>query len=335
MAAVRDNALAKHLPDGVTPADRVLALASLGLTAGLVSTLTQLGFVFGCAQSLQRTYDPARCLQLIQDDRISVMANVPVFLELMLREPSFGRTDLSTLRHATTGGATVTLELLRAYAEQGVQLAQSYGLTEAGIFVATMPGDEVEGHLGSAGRAVMHGEIRIVDDEDRELPPTEAGEIIYRGPGIMREYWNQPDATASTLRGGWLHTGDVGTLDAEGYLTVCDRKKDMIRSGGLNVYPAEVERVLGGIPGFEDIAVVGVPDDRWDEVGMLVIGASAVVADLDVLREVCAAHLASYKHPHHVVRLGDALPRNASGKIRKVDLRERFPVPPPDAVSLR
>ena len=335
MAAYARTPSPKHLPDGVTPADRVLALASLGLTAGLVSTLTQLGFVFGCAQSLQRTYDPAHCLQLIQDDRISVMANVPVFLELMLREPSFGRTDLSTLRHATTGGATVTLELLRAYAERGVQLAQSYGLTEAGIFVATMPGDEVEGHLGSAGRAVMHGEIRIVDDEDRELPPTEAGEIIYCGPGIMREYWNQPDATASTLRGGWLHTGDVGTLDAEGYLTVCDRKKDMIRSGGLNVYPAEVERVLGGIPGFEDIAVVGVPDDRWDEVGMLVIGASAVVADLDVLREVCAAHLASYKHPHHVVRLGDALPRNVSGKIRKVDLRERFPVPPPDAVSLR
>ena len=332
--SVRAAGEGKAWCDGVTWNDRVLCHAPLAMTAGCVTLFAQGCLVTGATLVLVREFDPALALDLIENERISLITGVPVFLQMMIAQPDFDQRDLSSLKWITTGGASVPLELIAAWQARGVSMTQAYGLTEASGGCVYLNGADAARKIGFAGVPIMQTRLRIVDTEGKALPANEVGEILVQGPGVMKEYRNRPEETAAALAGGWLHTGDLGLLDEDGFLKVVDRKKDMIISGGINVYPAEIERALASVPGIGDFAIIGVPDDKWGEVPMLVVADTSSL-DLAALQTSCASELADYKRPRFLVDHREPLPRNVSGKILKPSLRERYHPIPADAVDLK
>jgi long-chain acyl-CoA synthetase len=253
---------------------------------------------------------------------------IPAMINALVRDPAVGKHDLSSWRLLFYGGAPISEDLLRrCFAQLPCGLAQGYGQTEATHTVCVLTEDDHrraldEPHLlSSCGRPLIGVEARVVDDDGGVLPPDAIGEVIVRAPNVMKGYWNQPKATAETVRDGWLHTGDLGRFDAEGYLTLVDRKKDMIVSGGENVYSAEVENAMAGHPAVVEAAAIAVPDDKMGErvhaVVVLAEGAAASEADL---REHCRATVAGFKLPR-TFEFTDALPKTAAGKVRKAELR--------------
>lgn len=318
---------------GLTSADRVLCVAQLGVAGTLLATWSLTCLVAGATMVLERTFDASDSVALIEERRVTTMFAVPIFFERMAGQAHFGTADLSAFRHAVTGGASVTHELLRQFHARDIPLVQGYGMTEscaAGTFLSDR---ESEVRLGSSGIPLIGHEVRITDDDGRDRPPGEPGEILLRGPGVLREYHRAPEATAAALHGGWLHSGDIGYLDDTGYLYVVDRKKDMVITGGFNVYPAEVERALAGLGGL-DLCVIGVEDERWGETPVLVVHAEAGELDLDAVRSTLVRTLADFKRPRHVVVSDAPLPRSALGKLVKHELRQRYPVLPPSAIAL-
>jgi fatty-acyl-CoA synthase len=249
---------------------------------------------------------------------------VPVIYQSMISHPRWGDTDLSSWRVASSGGAAVPESIIRAVQARGVPMAQGYSLTEASAAATVLAPRDALRKLGSAGLAVIHGRIMVGDENDRPVAPGEVGEILVGGPQNMIGYWNRPDESAAALRNGWLHTGDIGRLDDEGYLYVVDRVKDMLISGGLNVYPAEIERLLTPLPGLVEVAVIGVPDERWGETpAVIAVGDPAVVTPATVL-EACTGRLADYKLPRYLVVRDDPLPRNMSAKVQKRVLLDSY-----------
>jgi fatty-acyl-CoA synthase len=203
-------------------------------------------------------------------------------------------------------------------------MQQAYGMTEAAPGCTVLDSADAERKVGSAGRPVFFTDVRVVDLEGREVAPGEVGEVVVQGPNVMAGYWQEPEQTAAVLREGWYHTGDAGSLDSEGFLYIRDRYKDMIISGGENVYPAEVESALLELPMVVEAAVIGVPDETWGEVGLaLVVPAPGHPADPDALRAALRERLAGFKVPREV-RFLDELPKTATGKIRKPDLRAQY-----------
>lgn len=332
--SVRAGGLAKVLAEGITHRDRLLIPVPLAFTGSCISLFFQMGLVPGATSVIVRDFDPLRCLELVESERISMMTAVPVVYETMLRHPRIDSIDLSSLWSFTSGGAPVSLELLRAWQARGVSMTQAYGLTEASGGCVYLNAQDAERKLGSAGRPMLHTEIRVVDADGQDLGPGEVGEIIVRGPSVMKGYLNRPEETAATIVDGWLHTGDLGTLDDEAFLSVVDRCKDMFVSGGINVYPAEIERALARLPGVTEMAVIGVPDPTWGEVPLLVVPDAATV-DLDTLRAISTADLADYKRPRYVVGHGGPLPRTLGGKVVKRDLRDRYRALPPGILDLK
>ena len=313
--------------------ERMLLPMPLAYTAGAVFFMRD-GVNAGCTTWFLRQPTGEAMLGLIERERITSVQGVTVLFEAMLQSPRFASTDLSSLTHALTGGAMVTRHLLEAWQARGVQLVQGYGQTEsAGSHIAILAGEDAKRKMGFCGRPMPNLDLRIVDGEGNALPPGTPGEIWVRGSSIMTGYLNRPEETAAALAGGWLHTGDIGLLDAEGYLKILDRTKDMLISGGLNVYPAEIEKVLGDVPGLEEFCIIGVPDPRWGEVPMIVASGSAPV-DMDRLLLRCRQELADYKRPRYLVRHADPMPRTLSGKITKGVLRALYCEVPEDAVLL-
>ena len=252
------------------------------------------------------------------------MMAVPAMLAAMAAtyDPSL---DTSSLRVLSTGAAPVPLPLLERFGELGIAILQAYGIAEAGGAVAVLDSADALDHLGSTGKPLLALEMRIVGPGGAEVPAGEPGEIVVRGPAVTTGYWNLPEVTAEAIVDGWFHTGDIGVVDEDGYLTIRDRVKDMLISGGENVYPAEVESVLSGHPAVADIAVIGQPSSRWGE------SACAVVVpgegfDAEDLLAWSRERLAGFKVPRASCPVED-LPRNASGKILKHELRDRFPGP--------
>ncbi len=234
---------------------------------------------------LEKSFDPAATLATIERERITSMLGVPTMYQMMADDPAFAAADLSSIRDFLCGGAPLPVALIARYQERGLGFIQGYGLTEAAPNCLILPKEDAVRKAGAAGRPYFYADVRVVDGPGNEVGPGGSGEIVVGGPGVMKGYWNRPEATAETLRGGWLHTGDVGAIDDEGYVTIVDRVKDMYISGGENVYPAEVEKVLAGHPAIAEAAVIGVADERWGESGKaIVVLRAAANADPEEIR---------------------------------------------------
>ena len=289
----------------------------------------------GAANALPatRSFDPPAIFAAIERYRVTTMFMAPTMIHMLTTSGVHHRYDLSSLHTVFYGGAPMYVEqqqeALRTF---GPIFCQLYGQGEAPMLCTVLPkeehlaGDDLvkRRRLASAGRETTSMRVRVVNDDDRDVPPDTPGEIVARGDLVMKGYWNQPHATAETLRGGWLHTGDVGHLDADGYLYITDRKKDMIISGGSNIYPRELEEVICTHPAVHEVAVIGVPDPKWGEnvKAVVVVRPGARVSESEIV-EHCRRGLASYKKPASVDFVAE-LPKNAYGKILKRELREQY-----------
>lgn len=280
---------------------------------------------------IMRDLDMGAMFRCIEQEKVSIFMAVPALLQFMLAAPEREHTDISSLRWIATGAAPVPVSMLHEYEALGISIFQAYGLTESCGPGTLLLHEDAEEKVGSCGRPQMHTELKIVDGKGNTIPmgSAEPGELLLAGRHMMKEYWNNPTATAETLKDGWLHTGDVCTWDNEGFITICDRMKDMIISGGENIYPAELENVLAGCPEVQEAAVIGLASAKWGETPMAIVvpapGTSPTAASL---KAYCKENLAGYKIPQ-VYEVVDALPRNPSGKLLKPALREQFPGPAP------
>jgi len=272
---------------------------------------------------LESGFDAGRVLGAVEGGVTSMMG-VPTMYQVIADHPGFESADLSSLRVAVCGGAPLPIPLIRRYQERGVRFVQGYGLTEAAPNCLILPPEDAERKAGAAGRPYFFADVRVVDADDRPVAPGGTGEVVVRGPSVMKGYWERPDATAEALRGGWLRTGDAGRLDEDGYVWIVDRLKDMYISGGENVYPAEVEHVLGTHPAVAEAAVLGVADERWGESGLaVVVLRDGEAASQEELRAFCLERLAKFKVPARFA-FADALPRNPTGKLLKAEILARW-----------
>ena len=277
----------------------------------------------GATSIVMRVFDPNRAWQLIEEEKITTGLAVPARLNFMMQVP-YDQHDYSSLRWIMTGAAPVPVSLTQQYHDLGIGLLQVYGLTESCGPACLMDSENALKKPGSTGRAFFHTDIRVVNDAGEDCADGEAGEVWVKGAHVMTEYWNRPEATAETLVDGWLRTGDIATMDSEGFVAIQDRIKDMIISGGENVYPAEIENVLASHPGVADAAVIGKSSAKWGESPLaIIVKKDATLTEGDVLN-FCNGKLAGFKQPKSAVFV-DEIPRNPSGKILKRILREQFP----------
>jgi fatty-acyl-CoA synthase len=272
---------------------------------------------------LVSAFDPDEALRLIGRHRVTYLFGVPTMFLAMARTPGWAEADLSSVRSAICGGAPVPTVAIAAYQERGVTFMQGYGLTEAAPGVLFLRREESVRKAGTAGTPVFFADVRLDRPDGGAAGPGEPGEILAHGPNIMAGYWQRPTDTAEVLSpDGWLRTGDIGVADEDGYIAIRDRTKDLIISGGENVYPAEVEEVLYQHPAVAECAVVGVPDDRWGEVGVaVVVLRDGARADADELLSFLTGCIARFKVPKSVA-FTDSLPRTASGKVLTSELRK-------------
>ena len=276
----------------------------------------------GATVVLEAAFDAARALRLIEQKRVTTMMGVPATYHFLAEQPEFATADLSSLRLAVVGGAPMPESLLRAWHARGVGIVQGYGLTEAAPNVLCLPQEDAARKLGFAGKPYPHVDVALREpDTGALLEGAATGELVVRGPNVFAGYWRNPQATAASFAEGWLLTGDVAERDEEGYYRIVGRLKDLVISGGENVYPAEIEDVLHAYPAIAEAAVVGVPDERWGEVCVaFVVLRDGQEADEEAVLEWCAARLARFKVPK-AVRFLDALPRSGMDKVLKDELR--------------
>lgn len=304
----------------LSAADRILTTLPLFHVGGLNNQTTPAMFA-GCTVTLHPKFDVDATFDAIERERITLTVLVPAQLDMMMASPRWASADFSSLRMITTGSTIVPERLLREVHRRGVPLVQIYGSTETGPIAAYVKAGEARLKAGSAGHAAKHCRLRIASETGRDAPVGATGEILVSGPNVMKGYWNDPAATASAIVDGWFHTGDMGHLDADGYLWVDGRKKEMIISGGENIYPAEIENLIADFPEIAEVAVVGRADERWGEIVVaVVVPFEGRSIDADELLARLEGRIARYKLPKEVVFL-DQLPRTALGKVRKDDVR--------------
>ncbi len=310
---------------GLQGSDVTVAVAPMFHIGGLGVHTLPLLYVGGTSVILP-SFDPVGTLKAMAESGATVQFMVPAMWSALTQVPDFDSYDLSALRFAMAGGAPVPLTVIDFMRERGIPFTEGFGMTETAPVVAVLDAANITTRAGSIGRVAMHVDARIVDADDRDVPADTVGELLVRGQNVFVGYWMKPAASAEALRGGWFHTGDLGRMDTEGYITLVDRKKDMIISGGENVYPIEVEQVLFRHPGVLDAAVIGGPDEKWGErVVALVVADPAAGQEpgADELIAWCRERLAHFKCPREVHVLAE-LPRNATGKLLKTELRKRF-----------
>jgi fatty-acyl-CoA synthase len=299
-----------------------LALLPLFHTGGL-NVYANPAFHFGGSNVVVHTFVPEEALQVLSDPEVGIthFLGVPAHWLFMSQVPAFADATFPTLASAGVGGSPTPMELIRTWMAKGLPLQQAYGMTETSPMVTALTQEDAIRKIGSAGLPVLHAECRIVDEAQRDVEPGAVGELWVRGPIVTPGYWNRPEATEESITDGWLHTGDAARQDEEGYFYVVDRWKDMYVSGGENVYPAEVEDAIYQLPGIVEAAVIGVPDERWVEVGRAIIVRQdgATLDEAQVLRH-CVERLAKYKVPKSVLFV-DEIPHNPTGKVLKRELR--------------
>ncbi|HVE75966.1 MAG TPA: long-chain fatty acid--CoA ligase [Actinomycetota bacterium] len=285
-----------------------------------INTLTVL--LKGGKVLLEKSFDSKRALDLIERKHVTWMMGVPATYLFLSQAEGFESRDLSSVRQMVVGGAPMPEALLKTYSDRGIEIVQGYGSTELAPNALLLPMDEAGARQGSAGQPYFFTDTRLMNDEGDLLEPPATGEIVARGPIVMKGYWQREDATADAIKEGWLHTGDVARTDEDGYFYVIDRKTDMIISGGENIYPAEVENALYQHPHIAEAAVFGIPDDRWGEAvhAVIVPKEGSELSGEDVIAH-CKGILAKFKTPRSVEITADPLPRTPAGKVRKHDLR--------------
>ncbi len=290
----------------------------------LVYTLPLL--TLGGTVIIMRKWTPDEMLELVERERVTMFFCVPTQYQMMMQSPRFATTSFKSVRFLTSGGAPLPVQIISTYREQhDIVFKQGFGMTEFGPGVFSMGPEYAEKKAGSIGMPNYFVSARVVDDEDRPLPPNAVGELVLKGPSLCSGYFDNPEASRAAMDAdGWFHTGDLARVDDDGFFFIVDRKKDMFISGGENVYPVEIEKTLYEHPAVAQCAVIGVPEEKWGEVGKAVVvikpGATATE---DELLEHCRARLARYKVPRSVV-FADALPLSAAGKILKRELRQRM-----------
>jgi long-chain acyl-CoA synthetase len=287
-----------------------------GLTSGLNSCVR----VGGCLTLLPR-FDPGKALEIVQRDKVNTFIGVPTMYAAMLHHEGADEFDTSSLELSVSGGAAMPVEVLRGFEERfGATILEGYGLSESTAIAAFNRPDR-ERKPGSIGIPVPDTEMRLVDDDGNDVPEGEVGEILVRGPTVMKGYWQRPDATAETLlEGGWLKTGDMGTRDEDGYYSVVDRKKELVIRGGFNVYPREIEEVLYEHPAVREAAVVGIPHESLgEEVGAAVVLRDGEDVTAEQIRDYVKERVAAYKYPRQVW-FADELPKGPTGKILKREI---------------
>lgn len=328
------DAWASSISKRLTPQDIALVTAPFYQAGALGSMLAN---VFcGNTIIIQNGFDIAKVLAAIEKERVTTLLFVPVMLIKLMQYPEIDRFDLSSMKTVIYGSAPMPVTPLRAAMKRfGWEFMNACGATETGpAYIAVLDYEshhldgspEMEKRLYSIGKEGINSEVRIFDDRDKELPAGEIGEIVVRGPAVMKGYWQKPKETAEVLRKGWYHTGDLGYIDEDNYIYIVDRKKDLIISGGFNVYPKEIENLLEKHPAVLEIAVIGVPHELWGETPLALIVLKPGVADpgAEEFMTFLKSKIAGYKMPKGGIKIIDALPRNASGKVNKIALREVY-----------
>jgi fatty-acyl-CoA synthase len=319
-ALVWNAVMSQHMHD-MTASDHVLTVLPMFHVGGL-NILTTPALQLGATVTLHPRFAPETALQALERDRPTLTVLVPATIQAMIEHPRWPATPIDSLRAMTTGSTQVPQHLVDAFVERGVPVLQVYGSTETcPVAVYTrLSGDWRR--RGSTGLPGLTCEAKVVDDAGVEVPPHAAGEVVVRGPNVFVEYWGNAPATVEALREGWYATGDIATRDSEGHFYIHDRKKNVIISGGENIYPAEVERVLQAHPAVAEAAVIGRPDSRWQEVPVAyVLRRAGARGDAGEIEAFCLQQLARYKVPREYVFV-DSLPRNAMGKVQHFRLKE-------------
>lgn len=306
-------------------ADRYLVALPLFHVGSLIPIT--LNIYRGVTSVVMREFDPQRAWELIQEEKITNSLLVPAMLNFMEQVPDVAQYDYSSLRWIQSGASPLPVSLIQKYADMELDIHQIYGLTESCGPACVISAENALSKIGSTGRAFFHTEVRVVGEDGVDCQPNIQGEVWVSGKHIMVEYWNRPEATAATITAdGWLRTGDVASVDDEGFIYIQDRMKDMIISGAENVYPAEIENVILTHAGVAEVAVIGQPSVKWGESPLaVVVRKNGDLSEQDILRH-CDGKMARFKLPKAAVFI-EAIPRNANGKVLKRELRVQFPGP--------
>jgi len=319
------NAINTVVSWGVNEKDISPVYTPLYHAGGLFAFMTPVLYVGGRI-ILARDFDPADSLRWIVEEGCTVILGVPTLFQMWMDSDYYEKADFSQVRYFISGGAPCPPQLTNTWhAQKGVTFRQGYGLTEVGVNCFSMTDEESITKIGSVGKPIYHSEMRIANPESgADVPAGEAGELLIRGPHVCSGYWRNPEATTKAIVDGWFHTGDMAHRDEDGFFYIDGRYKDMLKSGGENIYAAEVEAVFREHPSVKDAALIGKPDATWGEVGLMIVvredGRKASEAEL---KEFCQSRLARYKIPKEII-FTDSLPYSAYGKIEKAKLRERF-----------
>ncbi|MDF2681805.1 MAG: O-succinylbenzoate-CoA ligase [Brevibacillus sp.] len=316
------NAIHALLAFSLLETDRSLAVAPL-FHIGAMNIFTLPLLYRGGTVVIDDQFEPRRALATIEQEKITCVFMVPAMWLAVMHVPEFESYQLESLRLNLSGGAPTPLTVIEFFQRKGIPFVEGFGLTETAPIVAIVDAPNAVRKNGSVGRAVMHMDVRIADDHGKIVPLGDVGELVVRGPNVMKGYWNKPEESEAALKDGWFHTGDLARIDDEGFLYIVDRKKDMIITGGENVYPVEVEQVLYRHPLIREAAVIGVPDEQWGESVKAIVALKDDTHSLSIedLRAFCEGKLARFKFPKYL-ELTSSLPRNATGKVLKTVLRQ-------------
>jgi fatty-acyl-CoA synthase len=318
------NAINTVISWGLSEKDISPILTPMFHSGGLFVFLVPL-FYAGGRIVLARNFDPDASLDLIVKEKCTVILGVPTLFQVWMNSPRFAEIDFSHVHFFISGGAPCPPSLIEAWSKaKGVNMRQGYGLTEVGVNCFSMTDEDALRKRGSVGKPIFHSQMRLVDANGKDVSTGKTGELIIKGPHVCAGYWNNPEATAQSLKDGWFHTGDMARQDEEGYFYIAGRFKDMIISGGENVYAAEVEAVFREHDVVADAALIGQPDEKWGEVGLMIVACkpNRSVSAEELLR-FCQRRLAKYKIPKRV-QFVETLPYSPYGKVIKAELREKF-----------
>ncbi|QQK74576.1 o-succinylbenzoate--CoA ligase [Salicibibacter cibarius] len=302
--------------------DTTLAVAPMFHIGAMGVSATPLLYKGGTVV-LEDQFDPRAVLELVQTEKLSSLFMVPAMWMAMTQVPNFDDYDLSSIKYNISGGAPCPITVIEFFQQRNIPFYEGFGLTETAPSVSLLDPENSFRKNGSIGKPLFHVEVKIIDHHGRQVPTGEVGELLIKGPNVFVGYWNQPEKTKEALQNGWFHSGDLATFDDEGFLYIVDRKKDMVISGGENVYPIEVEQVLFRHPNIKEAGVVGVPDEKWGETpkAFVVLEDKNQTLTLEDIESFCEGKLARFKIPK-VIEIIEELPRNATGKVLKMALRK-------------